>query len=58
MEAKKFQALLTKALNAVDNACEFALENDEVSVAEHAELCRISSRLYSLVAEQEMKELV
>lgn len=48
METKTFEVALAEAMKAVDEAMAIAKESDSVSVADHAELCQISVRLFRL----------
>lgn len=49
METKSFEDTLAEAMRAVDKAMDIARESDSVSVADHAELCNLSVRLFRLV---------
>ncbi len=49
METKTFEVALAEAMKAVDEAMAISRESDSVSVADHAELCQLSVRLFRLV---------
>lgn len=49
METKTFEDALAEAMKAVDEAMNISRESDSVSVADHAELCQLSVRLFRLV---------